>query len=514
MNASEFPAQDLILPDDAYNRELIANVRPPSWKNPTPDGTYNLVAIGGGTAGLVSAIGAAGLGAKVALVERHLLGGDCLNVGCVPSKGLISAARAVHAIRRASELGVIESVPEFKVDFGAAMLRMRKLRTRISHNDSAKRFSDAGVDIFIGQATFTGPNELEVDGTKLKFKKAVIATGARADAPPIPGLDTVEYLTNETIFSLTELPRRLLVIGAGPIGCEMAQSFRRLGSEVTAIDMAPHVLIREDQDAAAVLQRQIEREGMVLKLEASIKGIEKRGDEIVMKIETPAGGEEELVGDELLVAVGRKPNVEGLGLEKANVEYDPRKGVLVDDTLRTSNRNIYAAGDICSLFKFTHTADFQARIVIQNALFPGPNKRASDLVVPWVTYTDPEIAHVGYYEKDAEEAGYDVLTLTQPFDEVDRAILESDEAGFARVHLEKKTGRILGATIVAPHAGEMIGEMCVAVTHKLTIGQVGSSIHPYPTQAEAMRKLGDVYNRTRLGPGLKKFLTKYFSWRR
>jgi pyruvate/2-oxoglutarate dehydrogenase complex dihydrolipoamide dehydrogenase (E3) component len=278
--------------------------------------------------------------------------------------------------------------------------------------------------------------------------------------------------------------------------------------------MAPQIMIREDKDAALAVQRQFEREGIALKLGVSIAGVAGRGAEVVVRLSHKDGREEELVGDRLLVAAGRAPNVEGIGLEQAGVEFDARKGVQVDDTLRTSNPKIYAAGDVCSRYQFTHTADFLARIVIQNALFPGPKKRASDLVVPWCTYTDPEVAHVGMYEKDARDQGIDVATLTQPFDDVDRAILDGEDEGFVRMHIERSTGKILGATIVASHAGEMIGEMSVAVTNKLTIGQVGSSIHPYPTQAEAMRKLGDAWNRTRLKPSVKNLLRRYFKWTR
>ena len=326
-------------PFDEFNQELEANVHPPDWTNPKAADRYHLVVIGAGTAGLVSAVVAAGLGAKVALVERHLMGGDCLNVGCVPSKGVISAARAWHAARAGEELGA--PVAREPGDFGRAMERMRRLRAGISAVDGAARFRDLGVDVFLGHGSFTGPATAQVDGTELHFRRAVIATGARAAAPPIPGLDQVRYLTNESIFSLTELPRRFAIIGAGPIGCEMAQTFARFGSEVTLFDMAPQILIREDPDAAEVVQRQMAAEGVRLALGAKILSIEGRGDEKVVAFELDSESQE-LAADQLLVAVGRAPNVEGLGLEAAGVEYD-RAGVKVGDNLRTTNRRIYAA---------------------------------------------------------------------------------------------------------------------------------------------------------------------------
>lgn len=491
-------------PYDQHNQVLTDNVHPPDWVNPTPADRYHLVAVGGGTAGLVSAVGAAGLGARVALVERHWLGGDCLNVGCVPSKGVISAARAWRAAREvAHEFG---GPPVTGAgDFAKAMERMRELRAGISHHDSAARFRDLGVDVFIGQGSFTGRNTVSVGDATLNFRRAVIATGGRAAAPPIPGLDTVDYLTNETIFSLTDLPESLAVIGAGPIGCEMAQSFAQFGTKVTLLDMADHVLPREDPDAAAVVQAQMTADGVELALGVAIKSVEARGDQKVVIFEAD-GQTQEIAAGALLVAVGRRPNVEGLGLEEAGVTFG-RRGVEVDDRLRTSNKAIFACGDVASKFQFTHTADAQARIVIQNALFYG-RARNSRLVVPWCTYTSPEIAHVGMYESDAREAGRKVDTITVPFSEVDRAILDGEPEGFLRVHHEG--GKILGATMVAAHAGDMIGEMAVAITHGISLGQLSSTIHPYPTQGEVMRKVGDLYRRTSLTSNVKKAFAAWF----
>jgi pyruvate/2-oxoglutarate dehydrogenase complex dihydrolipoamide dehydrogenase (E3) component len=503
--------ETLLQPDTEENRTLTANVHPPDWVNPDPAGRYNLVVIGGGTAGLVCAAGAAGLGAKVALIERHLLGGDCLNVGCVPSKGVIRASRAVFDARSSGGFGV-RGLDGVHADFGQAMERMRRLRAGISQHDSARRFRDElGVDVFIGQGSFTGADSIDVAGKKLLFVRAALCAGARAQAPPIPGLSQAGYLTNETVFSLTELPRRLAVIGGGPIGCELAQAFARFGSQVTLIELSPQILGREDRDAAEILHQAFLREGIGLELGVKVLGVETRAGEKLLRLERD-GQTFDVVADSILVGVGRAPNLEGLGLEAAGIASD-KGGVTVSDTLRTSNPRVYAAGDICSAYKFTHMADAQARIVIANALFRGRQNNAA-LIVPWCTYTDPEIAHVGMYEADAAGKGIGVTTLTVPLAELDRAVLDGESEGFARVHLRKGTDLILGATIVARHAGEMINEFSLAITSGLGMSAIGKTIHPYPTQAEAIKKLADAYNRTRLTPLVKRILAAWLSWQR
>lgn len=498
-----------LLPKDEFNQQLEANVHPPNWSNPTPQGRYNLVVIGAGTAGLVTAAGAAGLGAKVALIERSLMGGDCLNVGCVPSKGIISAARVAAAVRNARDFGV--EVPDgMNVNFAAAMQRMRRLRARISPNDSAQRFRDLGVDVYFGQARFVDSNTIDVDGTRLQFKRAVIATGARAAAPPIPGLNSVDYLTNETLFSLTELPRRLGVIGAGPIGCEMAQAFAQFGSEVFVVEAEHGILPREDRDAAEIVQQAMSRDGVKLLCCGKNLAIKNDGG-IRLTVESHGTGYDELI-DKLLVSVGRAPNVEDLNLEAVGVQFH-KKGVVVNERMQTTNPMIYAAGDVCSPYQFTHAADFMARIVIQNALFKG-RKKSTSLVIPWCTYTSPEIAYVGLYEGQAKEQGIEVDTFVQEFHDVDRAILDGEDSGFVKVHVKKGTDRIVGATIVARHAGDMISEITLAMTHGLGLSKIGSTIHPYPTQAEAIRKLGDQFNRTRLTPFVKTLFKKWLAWTR
>jgi len=500
-----------IKPEDEHNRRLVENVRPQAYRNPEPADRYNLVVLGAGTAGLVTAAGAAGLGARVALVERHLFGGDCLNVGCVPSKVLLRSARAVADVRGAAAFGV--RVPgEPTVDFAAVMERVRRLRAEISPNDSVERFTKLGVDVFLGAGRFTSADAVEVEGKTLRFKQAVIATGARASAPPVPGLAETGYLTNETVFELTDAPRRLAVIGAGPIGCELAQAFARLGVDVTALEMLPRILGREDDDAAAIVERALERDGIRFVLGAGIRQVEKRGGAKVLHF-TAGGGEHTLEVDEILIGAGRSPNVDGIGLETVGVDFDTKRGVRVDDNLRTTNPRIFAVGDVCLDAKFTHMADFSARTVIQNALFFG-RKQFSALTVPWCTYTDPEVAHVGLYERDAEAKGIAVDTFVRPLVEVDRARIEGDDEGFVKILVKKGGDQIVGATIVARHAGDLVSEISLAMSAGTGLGALASVIHPYPTEAEAIRQLGDAYNRTRLTPLVKTLFDTWLRWSR
>ena len=512
LDVSHQPAsfEKMMLVDDEHDRRLIENCHPSRWINPVPAAKYNLVVIGAGTAGLVSAAGAAGLGAKVALIERNLLGGDCLNVGCVPSKALIRASRAAHDARDGSRFGVqLDCAPQ--VAFAAAMERMRQLRAGISDHDSAERFRKLGVDVFIGSARFAGASSVEVDGKRLEFSRAVIASGARAAELPILGLQEVGYLTNETVFTLTEMPGRVAIIGAGPIGCELAQAFQRFGSQVSLLTDGAEILPKEDRDAAAIVRKQMEQDGVRIMTRAQIQRAAKNDHEKTLTV-TIEAATTEIRCDAILVAAGRTPNLEGLDLEAAGISYTAR-GVEVDARLCTSNPRVFAAGDICSRFKFTHAADAMARIVIANGLFLA-RRKVTDLTIPWCTYTDPEIAHVGYYESDAQAAGFDVATLTESLDHVDRAILDGENEGFARVHYDKKTGKILGGTIVARHAGEMIGELTLAMVAKQTVGIFSSTIHSYPTQVEALHKIGDAYMRTKLTPRVKRVFKKWLAWRR
>lgn len=496
---------------DEYNTTLVNHVHPPGWVNPTPAGRYNLVVIGAGAAGLITAAGAAGLGARVALIERDLMGGDCLNVGCVPSKALIRSARAVAAVRDAGEFGV-EVAGGYRVNFAAVMERMRRLRASIAPNDSAARYRDMGVDVYLGQASFSGPDSIEVGGQTLRFRKAVIATGARAAQPNIPGLADVGCLTNETVFSLTELPRRLAVIGAGPIGCELAQAFARFGSQVFLIEALHGIIPNEDRDAAKVVWESLARDGVRLLCCGKDLQVGRAPDGKRLSVDSH-GQHYAITVDEILIGVGRQPNLEGLNLETVGVAYDAKVGVHVNDRLQTTNPRIYAAGDICSRYKFTHAADAMARIVIQNALFFGRAK-ASALTIPWCTYTDPELAQVGLYESEADQRGIAIETFEQALAHVDRAIVDGDTDGFVRVHVRAGTDQIVGATIVSAHAGEMISEITLAMTAGVGLGRIAKTIHPYPTQSEAIKRVADAYNRTRLTPRVKSLFEKLMAWRR
>lgn len=501
----------MLTPDDSFNRELVSQTHPADWTNPTPAGKYDLVAIGGGTAGIISALFPAGLDGKSALIERHLLGGDCLNFGCVPSKALIRAARAAHALTQGEQFG-LPAAEAGAIAFDTVMQRMRKLRAQISHHDSAERFTSLGVDVYLGTAKFVSENSVEVDGQLLEFKRCVIATGARALVPPIAGIESAPYLTNETLFSLTELPKRFLVVGGGPIGAEMAQAFHRFGSEVHLIDRAPRILNKEDPAAAQVVQDQFEQEGVNLHLNTGVEKIEKAGDGVRLTLkESTTENITTLEGDAVLIAVGRTPNVDGLNLEKAGVTANKR-GVDVNDRLQTANPRIYAAGDIAGSHQFTHAADAMARMCIRNAFFFGSQK-VSDLVVPRTTYTEPELAHVGMTPAEANEAGIEIDSFRSEFAENDRAILDGDTAGFAVAHCKKGTDKIVGATIVSKHAGDLIGELSLMMTKKLPLGTLGSVIHCYPTQAEILKKLGDSYKKTMLTPFRKKVLQWLMSWR-
>lgn len=496
-------------PLDAHEHERLENVHPAHWHNPHPADRYSLVVIGAGTAGLVAAHAAAALGAKVALIERDLLGGDCLNVGCVPSKALIRTSRLYAEMRNAQKFGAV--IPaDIRVDFPAVMERMRGIRARISRVDSVHRLIAAGVDVYFGQAYFTGTDTLSVDGAKLRFKKALIATGARPDTPSIPGLAEAGYLTNENVFDLTELPRRLLVIGGGPLGCELAQAFCRFGARTTIAQKIPLFLPKEERDAAQLLSDAFARDGIEVRLNTLAVNVRVEGGQKLVDLISD-DYKSTVAVDAILTGIGRVPNVEGLDLEAAGVEYDNTVGIGVDDFLRTSNRRIYAAGDVCLEHKFTHTADASARIVVQNALFLG-RQRMSALTIPWCTYTDPEIAHVGLYARQARERDIPVKTFTIPMHEVDRAIADDEEAGFVKIHVKERTDQILGATIVARHAGEMINEISLAMVAGIGLRTLARVIHAYPTQAEAIKKAADAYNRTRLTPIVQSLLRRWLRW--
>ena len=495
--------------DDRFHRALVDNVHPPDWRNPDPADTYNLVVIGAGPAGLVAAHAAAALGAEVALVERNLIGGDCLNVGCVPSKAIIRTSRLYAEMRAAENFG--GQVPgSLGMDFSFAMERMRRIQARISRADSARRLSEEGVDVYFGQARFAGRRAVAVAGKTLRFKKALIATGARPMAPTIPGLAEAKYLTNESVFDLTECPRRLLVIGGGPLGCELAQAFCRLGSHVIIAQDDPMFLPKEERDAAQILSDSLARDGVEIHLNTTVVAVRMEGGKKVADLVSD-DNKTSVAVDEILTGIGRAPNVEGMDLEVAGVQYDTETGIFVNDFLQTTNRRIYAAGDVCLEHKFTHTADASARIVVQNALFLG-RKRLSALTIPWCTYTDPEIAHVGRYVREARGKAIPVKTFTILMHDVDRAVTDGEEEGFVKIHVKEGTDRILGATVVARHAGEMINGISLAIGSKIGLRALARVIHTYPTQAEAIKMAADAYNRTRLTPTLKSLTRRWLAW--
>jgi pyruvate/2-oxoglutarate dehydrogenase complex dihydrolipoamide dehydrogenase (E3) component len=482
------------------DRRLVAHVHPPDWTNPVPPRRYDLVVVGGGTAGLVSAIGAAHLGAKVALCERALLGGDCLVYGCVPSKALLRSAHLAHEVQEAAGLGVETGDPE--VDFAAVMERVRRLRADIAPHDAASHAREAGVDVHLGEARFVSRDAVECGGQRLRFRRAVIATGGRPRIPDVPGLGDAGYLTHATVFGLTRAPRRLAVIGGGPVGCELAQAMARLGLEVTLIHDGKRLLPRDDPQASDVLagvlgdELQLWLDTQVTRVERVPGGkqvhAERHGENLQVEV------------DEILLATGRVPVVEGLGLEAAGVRLDGSHPA-IDDHLRTSNARIYAAGDAAGRWAFTHAADAMARVALQNALFRG-SKRVSALHVPWCTYTEPEVAHVGLGAEEAYATGSGVVTLTAEMADNDRAIVDEQTDGFARVHAEARSGKVLGATLVSRHAGESIGQVALAVRLGLRLADLADTILPYPTQAEAWKKLGDQWNARRLTPGARALL--------
>lgn len=496
-----------VQPMDEFNQTLVSAVHPLDWINPTPADCYDLVVIGAGTAGLVSAAGAAGLklGLRVALIEKYLMGGDCLNVGCVPSKSIIRSAKLVGELQRGQALGIHVANP-VEIDFAAVMARMRQVRAGISHHDSAQRFRDLGIDVFFGTGSFCDRQTIAVAGQRLRFKKAVIATGARAAHPNIPGLQEVGYLTNETVFSLTTRPQCLAVIGGGPIGCELAQAFRRLGSEVVMLHRGERLLPKTDPEAAALMASVFQQEGIQLECGAHLARVEATGAGKRLHYRRN-GNLQSVTVDEILIGVGRAPNVEGMNLEAAGITYDPTHGICVNDFLQTTNPRVYGAGDICMDWKFTHAADAAARIILKNMFFSPfgwGRSRLSQLVMPSVTFTDPEIAQVGLTA--AAQQGTQIRTITIPLDQVDRAIIDDETLGFVQIHHSQGSDQIVGATVVARHAGEILTQLTTAIVGKVGLNSLSNVIHPYPTQSEGIKKAADAYRRSLLTPRTRTLL--------
>ena len=486
----------------------MALVHPGDWVNPVPPKRYDLVVLGGGTAGLVAALGAAGLGAKVALCEAGLLGGASLVSGSVPSKALLRSAHLAHEAQEAADFGV--ETGDVEVDFAAVLERVRRLRADLAPNHSVPQLREAGVEVHLGTARFTAPDAVEVAGQRLRFRRALLATGTRARIPPIAGLETSGYLTPATVFGLTRAPRRLAVIGGGPLGCELAQGMARLGLEVTLLTDAKRLLPRDDAEASDVLAGALSTEVQLL-LGTQVNWVERTAGSKVLYAQ--AHGETlQVEVDEILLATGRTPALEGLGLEAAGIRLEGEYPAL-DDFLRTSNSRVYAVGDVAGRWAFTHAADAMARLAMHNALFLG-KKHLSALHVPWCTYTQPEVAHVGLGAEEAYAAGSRVLTLTTEMAVNERAVLDGQTTGFARVHAEARTGKLLGATLVSQHAGESIGEAALAVRLGLRLEALADTIHPYPTQAEVWKKLGEAWNAQRLTPGARALLKAVLSVQR
>ena len=456
--------------------------------------------IGAGSGGLSVAAGAVQMGASVVLVEKHLMGGDCLNTGCVPSKALLAAAHAAQEVSGSFRFGVNGHEPD--IDFAKVHAHVHGVIAAIAPHDSVERFERLGVTVIQGAARFTGPQEVEAAGRRIRARRFVVATGSSAAIPPVPGLGEVPYLTNETIFGLTARPDHLLVLGGGPIGGEMAQAFRRLGAAVTLVERAA-ILPKDEPEAVAVLRAALLREGIRICEGAQVLGARHARNGVELEL---GGAEGPLVlhGTHLLVAAGRKPNIAGLGLEAAGIAATPR-GITVDARLRSSNRRAFAIGDVAGGPQFTHVAGYHAGIVIRNALFGLP-ARVDYAALPWVTYADPELAHVGLTEAAAREAGHDVSTLLQPLSGNDRAPAEATTEGLAKVVLGRR-GRILGATIVAPRAGEMIGMWGLAIQQGLRIGAVAAMLAPYPTMSEiSKRAAGSFYTPSLFGPRTRRLV--------
>jgi pyruvate/2-oxoglutarate dehydrogenase complex dihydrolipoamide dehydrogenase (E3) component len=460
------------------------------------EGIYNVVVIGGGTAGLVTAAATAGLGGRVALIERGKMGGECLNTGCVPSKALISSARLAHQIRHGDRWGLVAEEPNF--EFEQVFQRMRQRRDRLAPHDSRERFEKLGVEVFAGSARFVSPHEVAVGETRLKTRNVVIATGGRAQIPSITGLSEVTFFTNETIFDgLGERPARMVIFGGGPIGCELAQVFARLRVSVTLLQRAPRILKREDADASDEVRRSLESEGVRVMTGADVQIVTKQGSRTRVWVEVEGREREPVDCEAILIAAGRTPNVEGLDLEKAGVAYT-RTGITVDASLRTSQPHIYAAGDVAGSLQFTHLADLHARTIARNMLLPRFPTKVDLSVLPWCTFTSPELARVGINEEEAVRRGISYDLYRQPMYEIDRAVVESEEMGFAKVLVSRRGDRILGATIVSERAGDLIHEFALAMKAGVGLQTISRTVHVYPTYAEVARMLADQSQRKRL----------------
>lgn len=473
---------------------------------------YNLVVIGAGSAGLVAAYIAAAVKAKVALVEKHRMGGDCLNTGCVPSKALIRSARLVAETREAGRYGLRDTELDF--EFATVMERVQAVIRKIEPHDSVERYTGLGVEVIAAEARLVSPWEVGAGGRRLSARSIVIATGARPLVPAIPGLEQVDYLTSDTLWALRELPRSLLVLGGGPIGAELAQCFARFGSEVTIVEMAPRLLPREDEDAAAELEARFRAEGLRIATAHRAVRVETGADGARLVCEHD-GAEVALPFDRLLIALGRRANVEGFGLEELGVALSGRNTVAVDGLLRTNFPNIYACGDVAGPYQFTHVASHQAWYAAVNALLaPWWSFRADYRVIPWATFTDPEVARVGLSEDEARAQGVDYEVTRYGIGDLDRAITDGTDRGFVKVLTARGKDKILGATIVGAEAGNLLAEFVLAMKHGLGLRKLLGTIHVYPTMMEANKYVAGNWKRAHAPRGALRLARRVFAWRR
>ena len=486
-----------------------------SWNKPARFDN-NLVVIGAGAGGLVSAYIAAAVKAKVTLIEKHKMGGDCLNTGCVPSKALIRSAKFLSHVKRAQEFGITKAEADF--DFAEVMERVQRIIRTVEPHDSVERYTEMGVEVIQGTAKIITPWEVEVssdNGVKIISTRAiVIAAGARPFVPPIPGLEQIDYLTSDTVWNLRERPQRLLVLGGGPIGCELAQTFARLGSQVTQVEMAPRIMAREDVDVSELVTARFEREGIDVRVGHTAKEfIVENGEKILLA--EYQGQIVRIPFDQTLIAIGRAANVKGYGVEALGISLSPRKTIATNGFQQTNYPNIFAVGDVAGPYQFTHTASHQAWYAAVNALFGQFKKFRTDYsVIPWSTFTDPEVARVGLNEQDAKQQGIRYEVSTYGIDDLDRAIADSEAHGFVKVLTQPGKDKILGVTIVGEHAGDLLAEFVLAMKHGIGLNKILGTIHIYPTLAEANKYAAGVWKRAHAPVGLLRWLERYHAWRR
>jgi dihydrolipoamide dehydrogenase len=472
----------------------------------------NLIVIGAGSAGLVSAYIAAAVNAKVTLVEKHKMGGDCLNTGCVPSKALIKSAKVASLIKRAKEFGI--NVPESNVDFPAVMERVQSIITKVEPHDSVERFESLGVECIEGEARITSPWTVEINGKTLSARSMIIATGARPFVPPIKGIEQINYLTSDNLWGIRDLPKRLIVLGGGPIGCELTQAFSRLGSQVTQIEMLPRIMVREDEEIAAMITKRFQQEGVDIRTNHMAKEVVIKDNQKILICEHD-NKPIEIEFDEILVAVGRAANTSGFGMEELGIELNPNKTIRVNEKLQTSIPNIFACGDVAGPYQFTHTAAHQAWYASVNALFGSFKKFKVDYsVIPWATFTDPEVARVGLNEQDAKEQGIDYEVTSYGIDDLDRAIAEGEDHGVVKVLTVPGKDKILGVTIIGDHAGELITEYISAMKHNFGMNKILGTIHIYPTLSEANKFAAGVWKKAHAPQALLKLVEKFHNWMR